>query len=179
MSEVKAAAEKREVLALLHSSQEQVLAALDAVAPELHEQSAVEGRWNVLQCIEHVVNAEEGMARLWQKLGAPGAGVPENDRVIREEIFSGAKKRTAPERVAPMGKIKNVAEARERFVASRAATIAMVEQLPAEELRGRIVPHPVTGTADGYQLFQIMARHAAHHSRQITETAQLAAQRHT
>lgn len=173
------AEEKSEVLALLRSSQQQFLAAIDAIALEFCEQSTAEGRWSVLQCMEHVVNAEEGMSRLWQKMAAPGTGDRTKDELVRQGLSSREVKRKAPERVVPLGKIKTVAEARDRFVAARTATIAMVEQVPAEELRNKIVPHPVTGIADGYQLFHIMALHANRHAEQMTETAQqLAAQRH-
>ncbi|HEX8926330.1 MAG TPA: DinB family protein [Terriglobales bacterium] len=164
------AEEKQEVLGALSYSRERFLSVVDSVDAELHEKHADDKSWSVLQCIEHVVNAEEGMLRLWHKLAQPGSEDRAKDLVIRTMNVDRSKKINAPERVVPQGRLKSVAEARERFVAARAATITAVEQMPAEDLRGKIVPHPLVQAADGYQLFQIMSGHAERHAEQIEET---------
>jgi uncharacterized damage-inducible protein DinB len=182
MSEpVKSANDERdEVLGILRRSCTRLLSAVDAVAPELSEQSAAEGRWSVLQCLEHVVNSEEGMLRLWQKMSQPGSEERTKDELIRSVAPDRSRPRQAPERVVPQGRIKSVAEARERFVKARAATLAAVEEMPPEDLRGKVVPHPLAESVDGYQLFHIMALHSERHAQQIDESAkQLAARSKT
>jgi uncharacterized damage-inducible protein DinB len=163
---------KNEVLTVLRNTQLQVLDAVNAIPAALHEQCTREGCWSVLQVLEHVVNSEEGMFRLWQKLAEAGTGDRAKDDLVGPALLDRSRKISAPERVVPQGRIKSVAEARERFIAARTVTIATVEQMPPQDLRNKIVPHPLIGTADGYQLFHIMAMHAARHADQIRETAQ-------
>jgi len=171
MSVKLAAEEKQEVLALLSGTRDEYVAALDDVPVELQDQSAVQERWSALQCAEHVVNSDEGMFKLWEKLAAPGTSDRATDDRIRTGLSDRNNKRVAPERVIPLGRIQSLTEARDRFFAARNRTIALVEGIPAEELRSKVVPHPLVGTADGYQLFQIMAMHSARHAIQIHETA--------
>ncbi len=164
------AEEKQEVLDTLRRSRERFLAVVDGVDATLYEKQVDEKSWSVLQCLEHVVNAEEGMLRLWQKLAQPGSEDRAKDLVVRTMSADRSKKINAPERVVPQGRIKSVPEARERFIAARGATIATVEQMEPEELRGKTVPHPLVQAADGYQLFHIMSGHAERHAEQIEET---------
>jgi hypothetical protein len=170
MNAKSAEVERDEVLDILRHSCTRLLRAVDAVAPELCELSEA-GRWSVLQCMEHVVNAEEGMLRLWQKMAQPGSADRSQDELVRGEAADRSRPRQAPERVVPQGRIKSVAEARERFVKARATTIATVEQMPLEDLRGKVVPHPLAEFVDGYQLFHIMALHTERHAQQIDESA--------
>jgi hypothetical protein len=172
------AEDKQEVLSALRRSREHFLSVVDNVASELHEQRADEKSWSVLQCVEHVVNAEEGMLRLWQKLAQPGSEDRAKDLLVKTTMVDRSNKRSAPDRVVPQGRIKSVLEARDRFAAARATTIAAVEQMPAEELRSKTVPHHLYNSADGYQLFHIMSGHTDRHAEQIEETVkQLAANR--
>jgi len=164
------AEDKQEVLEALRRSRQRFLSVVDSVEAELHDKRVDEKSWSVLQCVEHVVNAEEGMLRLWQKLAQPGSEDRAKDVLVKTAMVDRSNKRSAPERVVPMGRIKSVVEARERFVAARAATIAAVEQMPAGELRSKTVPHPMVNSADGYQLFHLMSGHAERHAEQIEET---------
>jgi len=163
--------EKQEVLSLLSRTRDEYVASLDAVPATLHDKCAQQESWSALQCAEHVVNSEEGMFKLWEKMAQPGTSDHAIDEAIRTGLSNRSNKRVAPERVRPLGRIQSMAEARERFLAARNKTIALVEGLPAEELRSRVIPHPLVGTADGYQLFNIMAMHSARHTMQINETA--------
>lgn len=159
------------MLALLSSTRDEYLAALDAVPADLQDRSAAQERWSALQCAEHVVNSEEGMFKLWEKMAAAGTSDRTTDDKIRTGLSDRNSKRVAPQRVSPLGRIQSLMEARERFLAARSRTIALVEGIAAEDLRSRVVPHPLVGTADGYQLFHIMAMHSARHAIQIHETA--------
>jgi hypothetical protein len=53
------------------------------------------------------------------------------------------------------------------FVENRAATMAVLDE--ADDLRGRVVEHPLAGVCDGYQLFLIMALHPVRHVYQVEE----------
>jgi hypothetical protein len=165
------AEEKQEVLALLSRTRDEYVAALDSVPVPLHDKCVGQESWSPLQCAEHVVNSEEGMFKLWEKLAQPGTSDRATDEAIRTGLANRSNKRVAPERVRPLGRIQSLAEARERFILARNRTIALVIGIPAEELRGKVVPHPLVGAADGYQLFHIMAMHSARHAIQINETA--------
>jgi hypothetical protein len=163
--------EKHEILTLLSRTRDEYVAELDAVPAALQDKSAAQERWSALQCAEHVVNSEEGMFKLWEKLAQQGTSDRATDEKIRTGLANRSNKRVAPERVRPLGHIQSLTEARERFLAARNKTIALVDGIPAEELRSKVVPHPLVGTADGYQLFQIMAMHSARHAAQTHETA--------
>jgi hypothetical protein len=177
LSAKSAAEEKDEVLAILRDTKSQLLNAVDSVASDYHEQRTGEGCWSVLQCMEHVVNAEEGMFKLWEKLAEPGSGDHTKDDFVRSRLADRHNKITAPARVVPQGRIKTISEGRERFVIARDTTIRTVEQMPPEQLRNTVVPHPLLTTADLYQLFHIMAMHSGRHATQISETAKQLATR--
>jgi len=173
MSELQtlSANEKANVLALLTATREMVLSSVDAVSPALVEKISAEGCWNVLQCMEHLVNAEESFLRLWQKTAQPGTADREKDLRVGG-MADRSKKASAPERALPQGRIKSLPEARERFVTARTATIDAVQHMPDEDLRGKVVQHWLLGTIDGYQVFLLVALHSQRHAAQITETAE-------
>ena len=77
------------------------------------------------------------------------------------------RKAQAPERARPTGRFSTLAEARETFLTNRQATLDRVRQ--ETELREKVVPHPLAGMLDGYQLFLLMALHAERHAEQIEE----------
>lgn len=152
--------EKEELVALLERSRVRYLSALDALLE--NRECAVrpgENDWSLLECAEHVARAERGMLKSWQTLSGPGKGDPANDSRIQELGVDRSTKRPAPERARPNGLFLTLAEARENFAANRQVALETLRAMNSEELRNRIVPHALIGTADGYQLFKTMALH--------------------
>jgi len=163
--------EEREfLLKALAEGELRYLAALEPISEETSLLRRDEAGWSILECAEHVATAEGQMLRMWQKMATPGATDREKDRVVHENISSRERRSQAPEPSRPKGRFATLAEAREKFVTNRQATIEALQQM-SEDLRTKTVPHPLAGTVDGYQLFLIMALHPARHAKQIEEIA--------
>jgi 16S rRNA C967 or C1407 C5-methylase (RsmB/RsmF family) len=120
-------------------------------------------------CAEHVAVAEEQMLRAWEKLAEAGASDPAKDAMILTLAHDRTRKAKAPERSEPTGRYESLFEALERFRAARERTLQFAEGISVEELRAKVVPHPLAGTLDGYQLLTLMAVHPERHALQVEE----------
>ena len=159
--------EREQLLALLERSRERYIAALDSVSEETARSRLDDADWSILQCAEHVATAEGLMLRSWEKLAAPGQAERAKDQAVHDSARDRQRKAQAPERARPTGRFSTLAEARETFLTNRQATLDRVRQ--ETELREKVVPHPLAGMLDGYQLFLLMALHAERHAEQIEE----------
>jgi len=163
------AGEKEILLERLRQGRERYLRAFDIVSEGHATWRHSDDRWSILECAEHVAVAEEQMLRLWEKLAVPGT----TDRAKDEKLLAVAYDRTrtnqAPERSRPTGKCSSLEEALNRFNAARDRTLAFVAAVPVEELRTKIVQHPLAGELDGFQLFTLMALHPERHGLQVQE----------
>jgi hypothetical protein len=65
----------------------------------------------------------------------------------------------------------NGPQALEQFIQCREQTLQLLSasSFPALPLRGRVMPHPVFGSWDGYHWILAMAAHCARHTAQIHE----------
>lgn len=161
--------EREELLTLLQRSRERYLAVLANISEETAELRLDETSWSILECAEHLAAAEGLMLRSWEKLATPGQTEHAKDQVVRDSAPDRQRKAQAPERARPTGRFSTLAEAREKFLANRQASLEKVRQETG--LREKIVEHPLAGTLDGYQLFLLMALHAERHAAQIEEIA--------
>jgi uncharacterized damage-inducible protein DinB len=164
-------ADREILLSLLASSRDRFLGGLGDVSEQQARVHPQEGRWSVLQTVEHLTVAEATMLRL---LDEPRRSRPAGAQ-NREQAFlmAGAdrsRKLQSPEGGLPSGRFATLAEAREHFSSIRAKAIQFVEE-NREDLRGFEVthPHPVVGTVSIYELFILIARHADRHALQIAE----------
>jgi hypothetical protein len=162
--------ERATLLRALAEGEQRYLAALKPISEPMALQRPNATSWSILECAEHVATAEGQMLRMWQKMAAAGASSREKDLIIHENISSRHRKSQAPDPSRPKGRFATLAEAREKFVANRRATIEALQQM-GDDLRTKTVPHPLAGTVDGYQLFLIIALHPARHAEQIDEIA--------
>ncbi len=162
-----AIAEKQALQARLDECRMIWLGSLKGVSAEQALFSPGEGQWNILQVAEHVATAERQMLTLWNKLAAPGFSPREKDQMILTAQADRNVKRPAPERSLPSGRFASLKDAEAAFLANREST--MTTSAEAEDLRDRIVDHPLGGIVDGYQLFLIMALHPQRHVYQVEE----------
>jgi uncharacterized damage-inducible protein DinB len=159
--------EKEALRARLEEGREKWLAAIHGTSEEQAKFSPAEGQWNILQVAEHVATAERQMLTMWKKLATSGSAPREKDDRIMDAQGDRNKKNPAPERSVPTGRFTSLRDAEKAFVENREAT--MVALAEADDLRGRIVDHPLAGICDGYQLFLIMALHPVRHVYQVEE----------
>ena len=127
------------------------------------------GRWSVLDCIEHLVVAEQYLLR--QILDAPqGEPRPDSQREERIRRFGADRSRPmlAPEGANPAGRYASLSAARDDFHAARSRTVQFVEECHAD-LRARSVSHPVLGTLNAWEMLLTIAAHPRRHAGQIRE----------
>ena len=105
----------------------------------------------------------------WEKLAEAGSSDPAKDASILALAHDRTRKNKAPERSEPKGRCDSLFEALERFRSARDRTLQFAESISVEELRAKVVPHPLAGTLDGYQLLTLMAVHPERHALQVEE----------
>jgi len=153
----------------LEASRERYLRALEGVSESAANVKVGESSWSILHCAEHVATAERQMLTVWNKLAAAGKGDPAKDSVVPANALNREKKNTAPERSRPNGRYTELSAAIAGFKANRENSIAALHSSSIEDLRGKVVQHPLAGEIDGYQLFRLMAAHAERHAAQIED----------
>jgi uncharacterized damage-inducible protein DinB len=176
IKEIKAAipastADKEKLVSMLRESRERFLSSFAGINDEQSRLHPAEGRWSVLDTLEHLTVAEKTMLRLVTETRRPrSSSTPD-----REEIFLSAGadrnlKFEAPKGTRPKGRFASLDEARAQFEFFRQHAIRFVEQSD-ENLRATEVthPHPAAGVITTYELLIIMAKHAERHSLQIEE----------
>jgi uncharacterized damage-inducible protein DinB len=170
-------AENETLLTLLTSSRDRFLASFADLTEQQAQLHPEEGRWSVLQTVEHLTMAETTMMRLLDQPRRPRPASAAN----REQAFlmAGAdrtRKLQSPDGGRPTGRFATLAEARAKFSSIRASAIEFVEQ-NREDLRAFEVthPHPAAGTVSIYELLILIARHADRHALQIAEIRNSAA----
>lgn len=166
------AADKEKLLALLRESRKRFLGSFAGVADEQCRQCPGEGRWSILDTVEHLTVAETFMLNLVKDTRRPKAGTTPN----REEFFLHAltnrsRNLESPEGGRPRGRFANLDEAAKQFESARDGAMQFVEQC-CEDLRATEVthPHPAAGVVSTYEMLIIMAKHAERHALQIEET---------
>lgn len=149
---------------------------LDSVAGISEEQAKIrpaQDRWSVLDCLEHLILAENRMFELLTKESTP-TGSPDDGR--REGMFARgstnrSRKFEAPEFAKPAGRFSSLAAAIEEFHCCRARTTDYVKHC-ADPLPSRATIHPAVGPVSCQELLIIMALHPARHALQIHEIRQ-------
>jgi hypothetical protein len=159
--------EKEALRARLQEGHEKWLGAISGVSDHDAQFSPGEGQWNILQVAEHVATAERQMLAMWLKLAGPGSSPKEKDALIISGQGNRNKKNPAPERSLPTGRFTSLKDAETAFIENRNVSLAALDA--ADELRSKVVEHPLAGVCDGYQLFLIMALHPARHAFQVEE----------
>ena len=155
-------------MARLRQGRDRYLCAFHGVLESSSAWRRTPGSWSILECAEHVAVAEEQMLRAWEKLAEPGSSDPAKDAAD----CGGAHDRTqedSSENSEPKGRCESLFEAIERFRVARERTLQFAENISVEELRAKVVPHPMAGKLDGYQLLTLMAVHPERHALQVEE----------
>jgi DinB superfamily len=160
--------EKSELVRMLEECRQEVLAA--AEIPESHASKCPEeGRWSVLECLEHVT-VVEGL--FLGRLQTSGLEAPPPDKPKEAEIATRVANRTtkivAPEVVRPAGRYATLGEAIEAFNAARARTIRFAEERGAD-LYSLAADHPRFGRMNGGEVMVLIAGHARRHAAQMRE----------
>jgi uncharacterized damage-inducible protein DinB len=155
----------------LRDSRDALLAAIADLSEEDASRKPASG-WSVLDCVEHCAGAERGMLRMISESRAMAAAAGE-DRTAQEAsiLVQGVnreRKLEAPEAARPTGRYATLAAAASKFTEARERTIAYVEQCQ-DDMRGRMVQHPVGGLISARECLLVMMQHPRRHAAQIRE----------
>ena len=163
------AGEKEILMTRLRQGRDRYLCAFHGVLESSSSWRRTPDSWSITECAEHVAVAEEQMLRAWEKLAEPGSSDPAKDAAIVAAAHDRTRKNTAPTISEPKGRCESLFDALERFRLARERTLQFAENISVEELRAKVVPHPLAGKLDGYQLLTLMAVHPERHALQVEE----------
>jgi len=165
------AADKEKLLSLLHETKERFLASFAGINDEQSRCCPAEGKWSILDTVEHLTAAEQTLLKRITDTRRPRSAATPN----REAIFLGAvadrtRKLESPETARPRGRFADLGEARTQFATARDSTIRFVEQCTEDPRATEAThPHPMIGVVTMYEMVIIMAKHAERHALQIEE----------
>ena len=165
----------------------EMIGTLEASRQDLHAAAAVPesqarinpeaGRWSVIDCVEHVVLAEERFLG-WLEKGnevETARANPQKEAELAVAVTNRASRAQAPEAAQPKGRFGSLAEALAAFDAVRNRSVQFVQQR-GSKLYQLMAEHPRFGPMNGAEFVQIIAGHARRHAAQIREVrASLAA----
>ncbi len=165
--------ERREnILRILEESALAFHTAVDAVPEISHQSSPSPDRWCVLQIVEHVALAENGMFRMLNAAAPcePSPGNAEREAAIFDRIASRRTRVESPDRAKPAGRFPDTRQALDQFDAARQNTIRFARETD-KDLFSVVVQHPFAGPVNGYEMLLIMAAHPRRHVMQLAELA--------
>ena len=162
--------EQSEILQCLKDSRAEFHAAADGVSETQATVRPAEGRWSILDCVEHIVIAEgRFLGWLQNPLGDPA---PPMDKQKEAKLLLGVASRDqrvqAPDPVRPTGRFATLAEALEQFDAARSNSIRFAESTGAG-LYSLAAKHVFFGPINGAEVMVLMAAHCRRHAAQIRE----------
>lgn len=154
----------------LEQSRARVLGLVEATDERQRSVHPAEGKWSMLQVVEHLVLAEEGTLRVFEKGPPPQPKVKLRSLLalraieglfglrIRLPIPSKSLTPTAP------GSLESL---RSRWDGTRAGITRFLRELEAGDLLRPRFRHPVAGWLTVGQGLDFLERHIRHHERQI------------
>jgi uncharacterized damage-inducible protein DinB len=162
--------QKVEIIETLEKSSQDLHAAVEGIDEAKARTRPAEGRWSVLECVEHVATAERRfLGRLESALLLDSPSIdPQREAHVSAVVLDRGRRLQAPEPVQPSGRFPSLAVALADFDSTRAQVIQFAEARYSE-LRTLAGQHPIFGQVTGYELMLIIAGHACRHAAQIRE----------
>jgi uncharacterized damage-inducible protein DinB len=162
--------EKQELLNSMAAGRQALLDALDGITEDEAARAPAEGRWSVLECVEHVALVEDYLfALLLEGRRVDDTGInPAREGLIAKRGADRSRPVPAPDMVRPTGRYATVAAALERFLEVRERTVRYLESCD-EELRSKVTTHPLLGAANCHETVLMIALHPKRHAGQIRE----------
>ena len=162
--------EKREIIDKLEAGRETLVHAIHGITEEDAQRKPDEGRWSVLECMEHIAIAEEHMFGLITCASMMERPLVNKGReaLIRKRGADRSRKVEAPDIAKPGGRFRTLDDATQYFLASRRRTVEFVESCNTD-LRAMLATHPVAGQVNCYEMLLIMSVHPVRHAEQIAE----------
>jgi hypothetical protein len=157
------------LVSILEAGRRDFLDATRDVSPEQAAAKPVSGGWSVLECLEHVVAAEE---RYLDWLTAGESIEPRRDADKELWLFTMIRSRLtkveAPDAVRPCGRFATLDAALTAFKAVRDRSVQAVRDR-GDAIHTIGATHPYFGNLNGAELMQLVDGHARRHADQIRE----------
>lgn len=157
-------------IAALEAGREDLLAAIEGLSDAQAAVRPAEGRWSVLECLEHIVTVEErfqGWIENGVKLETARPN-PENEAALAARVTNRSFKAQAPEAVQPTGRFARLEAGRAAFQAARDRSVRMARERGAA-LYSVGAEHPRFGPLNGMEVLFLIAGHARRHAAQFRE----------
>lgn len=166
--------EKSEIINGLQSGLDTLLLSIKGLTEASAIRKPAEGKWSVLECMEHIALAEDHMFS--QLASASLADSPQinkgREALIRRRGADRTRKVEAPDVARPKGTFQSLEDASKHFLESRRRTMDFVRNGDAD-LRAMMASHPILGPVNCYEMLLIMSAHPFRHSQQIQEIRSL------
>jgi hypothetical protein len=165
-----AAQPSNNVMEALEASRLEFHAAAAGLSEDQAQRSPGEGRWSVLQCVEHIA-VSEGRFLSWLQNPA-SEPAPAKDKQREARLYAAVSGRAtrveAPPPARPTGQFTTLEGALQHFEAARANSVVFAATQGAG-LYSLAVKHPLFGLVNGTELMLLMAAHSRRHAAQIHE----------
>ncbi|HYI97418.1 MAG TPA: DinB family protein [Bryobacteraceae bacterium] len=159
------------ILSALEESRVEVNAAVAGLSEDDAIASADTSCWSALQCVEHVVAAEElFVGKIEQAERQESVAInPQKESELAARLVNRTTRVRAPEALRPVGRFTSIAEAVDHFNAVRAKTMKFAETR-SEDLYFLSFEHRRFGVLNGVELMLLIAAHSRRHAAQIRES---------
>ena len=162
--------ERAEIINGLQSGLDTLFLSIKGLSEASAMRKPAEGKWSVLECMEHIALAEDHM--FGQVASATKVDTPQvnkgREALIRRRGADRTHKIEAPDVARPKGTFQTLEEASQHFLASRRRTMEFVRN-GNTDLRAMMGIHPILGPVNCYEMLLIMSAHPFRHSKQIEE----------
>ncbi len=165
-------ADKEKAATYLVETRDGVVAATKGLSEAQMKFKPGPDRWSVAETLEHIVLVEDFLRQnvsdkvLTSPPGAADRDTAKIDAMVLAMIPDRSHKAQAPPPVTPTGRW-TPADTLDRFLKTRAKTIALLESTP--ELRAHVSDSPLGQPLDACEWVLFMAAHSQRHTKQILE----------
>jgi hypothetical protein len=162
-------AERENLRAQLEAGRAALAGAISGLSEQDAARRPAEGKWSVLDCVEHLAIVEEYLLSQVES-ASPGTEMvnPAREEKIRRRAPDRSFAVQSPEMALPRGRFATLAEAMDRFLKARARTLCFLDDC-SSDLRSQFTTHPLIGKANCQEMFLMIAMHPLRHSQQIAE----------
>lgn len=158
----------------LATTRQEFLTSIEGLSERQLKFKADSTKWNILECAEHIANAEQGIFSIIQaqlKQNAQPekrAEIKVTEQDIMNRLTNRKFKAQSPEVIKPTGRFPTIEVTKAAFEKQRANCIAYITSTQ-DDLHNHFWQHPATGTIDLYQSIVLLAAHCKRHTLQIEE----------
>lgn len=152
----------------LDEKREQVLEFVDGVSEEEAVKKPSEGRWSILEVLEHLYLMEQLVVYQINRAIKEGDTQQVSKKPI-ENTTNRDYKVEAPEAVQPKGEFKSLQDAKDGLEKTREQTLFLIHNKDKETLQHRAFPHPAFGDMNLEQWVEFIGWHELRHLDQMKE----------